>query len=77
MIRPGDPVRTALFGVVEIRKVFMDESAARAEGYYYDAAAYRVNFFGAVEPVPYKVLGKDQGLLEHEFAAVLPREDKR
>lgn len=54
----GEYVETGIFGAVVISEVYATEAEARRAGYCYDAAAYRVNAFGAREPVPYKVLAR-------------------
>ena len=61
---------TALFGVVEICRVFEDEAAARRAGYVFDAHVYGVNVFGGMEPVPYKVMVRWKDNLTAEFARV-------
>lgn len=66
-------VMTGIFGEVEIREVFEDELEARAAGYVYDGAAYRVNDFGAVEPVSWKVLARDTDFVHKDYALIKRR----
>lgn len=59
--------RTAIFGEVEICGEYQDEAEARAAGYVFDAHAYRVNAFGSIEPVSWKVLARAESETEWAF----------
>lgn len=69
--------RTALFGVVEICRVFENEEQARDEGFWYDAHVYGVNQFGGMEPVDYKVMVRWKDFVTAEFARVGGISDER
>jgi hypothetical protein len=70
----GETVDTAIFGRVRISEAYGTEAAARAAGYTYDAAVYRVNAFGSREPVPWKVLARWTDFTHKEYCAVEPRD---
>ena len=73
-VTTGKTADTAIFGKVEINELFLDELEARAAGYTYDAAVYRVNAFGSREPVPWKVLARWTDFTHKEYCAVEPRD---
>ena len=63
-------LHTMIFGDVRIREIYLEEDAARAKGYCYDAHAYVTNEFGGTEPVHFKVLARAKGKNKWEFCAV-------